>query len=326
MELKPLSIDKGQTFGKERFLADVLDGLSSSFKKLQSKYFYDEKGDALFCEIMGSQDYYPTDSEMEIFVHQATDILRAITILHHKVDVIELGAGDASKSVYLLDLLAWEGVDYRYFPIDISGHIITFLEDELPKKIPGIKVSGLEGEYLEMLETLTASVNPKLLLFLGSNVGNMEIHEAEDFCLKLRNSLRPGDYLFMGVDLKKDPHIILAAYNDREGITAKFNLNLLERINSELDGNFDLSKFKHFPAYDPRTGACRSYLVSTTDQQVTISGHSISFETGEVIEMEISQKFSLGEIDAMASKAGFLLKDNFFDKKKWFVNTLWQAV
>jgi len=163
------------------------------------------------------------------------------------------------------------------------------------------------------------------VMFLGSNIGNMAINEAEHFCGELRKHLSPGDMLLIGFDLKKNPATVLAAYNDKEGITRRFNLNLLERINRELNADFDTSKFEHYPTYDPETGACKSYLVSTCEQLVRIGMETITFAKDEYIFMEISQKFTVAETEQMAVTAGFMPMEQFFDSKRWFLDAVWLA-
>jgi uncharacterized SAM-dependent methyltransferase len=162
-------------------------------------------------------------------------------------------------------------------------------------------------------------------MFLGSNIGNMPVPEAEVFCRELREHLSPGDLLLIGFDLKKNPKTVLAAYNDKEGITKHFNLNLLERINRELNGDFNTNQFEHFPIYNPDTGACKSYLVSLRDQSVKINCETIHFSENEIIDMEISQKFTIEQIDQMALTASFKAINHFFDAKKWFTDVIWQA-
>ncbi|HEY9195827.1 MAG TPA: L-histidine N(alpha)-methyltransferase, partial [Mucilaginibacter sp.] len=241
-------------------------------------------------------------------------------------DLIELGAGDAMKSTYLLKDLLDKNADFTYLPIDISENVISYLNITLPVTLPGLNITGLNGEYFEML-TKAASISSrrKVVLFLGSNIGNMPIPAAIEFCRELRGHLSAGDMVLIGMDLKKDPKVILAAYNDKEGITKRFNLNLLERINRELGADFDLSKFDHYPTYDPESGACKSYLISLQDQQVKIRGQVIHFQKDEYIYMEISQKFTAMQTDQIAINTGFAPLTQFFDGKKWFVDAIWVA-
>ena len=163
-------------------------------------------------------------------------------------------------------------------------------------------------------------------MFLGSNIGNMPVKDAEGFCKVLREHLSSGDMVLIGVDLKKNPKTVLAAYNDKEGITKRFNLNLLERINRELNADFDIAQFDHYAMYDPETGACKSYLISQAAQQVKINGtENISFDKDEYIYMEISQKYAIEQVNTMAAATGFKPIDQFFDSKNWFVDAVWVA-
>ena len=307
------------------FRKDVLDGLRAEHKYLSSKYFYDETGDKLFQQIMASPEYYPTRCEMEIMQQQSGKMAKLFTEYSPSFDLIELGPGDASKSWFLLRELQKEKADFTYYPIDISSQVIGWLEDKLPVTLPGIHLQGLNGEYMEKMHQVnTFSPNRKIVLFMGANIGNMNIAQATQFCRQLHDNLQPGDLLLIGFDLKKHPRTILDAYNDRQGFTSAFNLNLLHRINHELNADFDVDQFEHYPVYDPGTGACKSYLVSRVAQEVRIGDKTISFRENEPIYMEISQKFSLEETEMMAMQAGFEPIHTFFDTKKWFADVLWQ--
>jgi L-histidine N-alpha-methyltransferase len=309
-----------------QFYQDVITGLQASPKYLNSKYFYDANGDKLFQELMNCDEYYPTNCELEIFSGQTAEMAAAI-MAGEAFDLIELGAGDAMKSSYLLKYLLQQKADFTYMSIDISDSVISYLNITLPVILPGLQITGLNGEYFEMLtKAVASSKRRKVVLFLGSNIGNMSVSEAVTFCSEVRQHLSPGDSLLIGFDLKKNPKTILAAYNDKGGITKKFNLNLLERINRELNADFDLNQFDHYPTYDPETGACKSYLVSLADQVVKINGReNIHFLKDEYIFMEISQKFALSQTDQMASAAGFKTVNQFLDHKKWFVDAIWTA-
>ena len=311
----------------EQFYADVIKGLQSTPKHLSSKYFYDAVGDKLFQDLMNCDEYYPTSCELEIFTEQTAEICQAIMGNGDAFDMIELGAGDAMKSTFLLKYLLEQKADFSYLPIDISENVISYLNTMLPVSLPGLNVTGLNGDYFHMLEKAASlSKRRKVVLFLGSNVGNMPVSDAENFCKQLRNHLSQGDMLLVGIDLKKNPKTILAAYNDKEGITKRFNLNLLARINRELGADFDVAKFEHYPTYDPETGACKSYLISLEDQQVKIRGkETICFAKDEYIYMEISQKYNVIQTNQMAAGAGFKPLNIFFDSKKWFIDAIWLA-
>ena len=305
------------------FLTDVLKGLTSSPKYLESKYFYDKTGDELFQKIMASNDYYLTNCEMEIFSEQKGKIADAVSEGDEKLDVIEFGAGDATKSIYLLKELCERKMLANYFPIDISENIIGMLNENIPNEIPGLNIHGLHGEYFDMLaEASRISKRKKLVLFLGANIGNFKFDAMPLFCKKLRSLLSDGDMVLIGFDLKKDPKKILAAYNDSEGITNQFNLNLLQRINSELNADFNLNNFEHYAMYDPDSGACKSYLVSKKEQNVCIDGTAIHFKKDETIFMEISQKYSVAQIDTIAVQCGFTPVAHFFDTKKYFLDVI----
>lgn len=308
-----------------QFRKDILKGLQARPKFMQAKYFYDHQGDLLFQQIMKMDEYYLTNAEMDIFSNQSGDIADLIASENSPFDLIELGAGDATKSIHLLKELSQRKLEFSYLPIDISANVIRHLEGILPKQLPGLDIKGLNGDYFKMLDKgISLSNRRKVVLFMGANIGNMDVEEANAFCSTLNAYLSKGDMLIIGFDLKKSPKQILAAYNDAQGITAAFNLNLLHRINRELGGDFDMKSFEHYACYDPDSGACKSYLISRKEQVVHIDEETaISFAAHEPIYMEISQKYSLPEIEAMARVTGFVGKHLFFDANKYFVDAVW---
>ena len=309
-----------------QFLEDTLQGLSTHPKQMHSKYFYDEAGDLLFQRIMNMPEYYLTDAEMEIMQLQANEIAATITVDGSAFDLIELGAGDATKSIHLLSALINSKVDFKYFPIDISEHVISELDLNLPKELPTLDFEGLNGDYFEMLQKATEiSDRRKVVLFMGANIGNMSVEEAVKFCESLKKLFSPQDMLVIGFDLKKNPKKILDAYNDKTGITRNFNLNLLKRINRELNGNFNIDTFEHYASYNPETGECKSYLISLQNQSVQIGDSVFQFEQDEFILMEISQKYSIPEIESLAIQSGFKVKGYFSDKQRYFVDALWSV-
>jgi dimethylhistidine N-methyltransferase len=310
-----------------QFLQDVLKGLSAKEKYLESKYFYDAKGDVLFQKIMACEEYYPTDCEMEIFTDKTQELVSTLQQENQEFDIVELGAGDATKSIHLLKGLLDNKVNFTYYPVDISQNVIQQLHTSLPSKLPEIKVHGLNGEYFNMLnQARTLSSKIKVVLFLGGNIGNVPYEKAEAFCKELRSNLSEGDMVLIGFDLKKDPATILAAYNDKGGYTRDFNLNLLHRINAELKGDFNPSDFYHYPTYDPATGTCKSYLVSTKQQQVTIGEKVFDFKEGEPIHTEISQKYTADQTDDLCAKTGCKTVKHFYDSKGWFLDSIWQCI
>jgi L-histidine Nalpha-methyltransferase len=311
----------------ETFKKDVIDGLSASPKYLNSKYFYDRRGDKLFQKIMDTEEYYLTDAELEIFNTRCKEMLEIVDHFDGAFDLIELGAGDALKSTELLKCLTNAKKDFTYYPIDISGNIVQLVERELPKKVKDLKITGITGDYFDGLEEAKKlSGNPKLVLFLGGNIGNMPPEEALVFCKELHSHLSKNDVVLMGFDLKKNPWTIFNAYNDKNGITREFNLNLLQRINRELGANFPVNEFEHYESYDPESGACKSYLFSLTEQKVEIDGIEIHFAENEYIFMETSHKYTVEQINEMASKSGFKLVTHLFDSKSWFTDAVWQRL
>lgn len=309
------------------FLKDTLQGLASEPKHLQSKYLYDEQGDKLFQQIMHSEQYYLTACELEIFKTKCTEIAAIAGRFTTGFELVELGAGDAFKSVHLIRCFLDNGFDFTYYPIDISGHVIELLENTLPGKFPGLKLHGLTGEYLQMLEEASRLTDrPKLVLLLGANIGNMLPDEAEQFCISLHSHLKTGDLLLAGFDLVKNPWTIFNAYNDRRGITREFNLNLLLRINRELGADFDIGRFEHFENYDPETGACKSYIFSLEEHVVTIQGQQIPFAENECIFVETSQKYTGKQIAALAERTGFRPVTCLYDSKRWFTDVIWECI
>jgi L-histidine N-alpha-methyltransferase len=311
-----------------QFAADVLAGLSSTPKSLSSKYFYDDEGTRLFLEIMKLPEYYLTGCELEIFSTQTDDILRSFANGGDAFDLIELGAGDGTKTAILIGHLITRKADISYTPIDISPEALDALTLKFTAEFPSLKMDARIGDYFRILESLNSGGGRrrKILMFLGSNIGNFTREQSVAFFRHLREVMSPGDLLFIGFDLQKDPHVISAAYDDAAGVTAAFNLNLLRRINRELGGDFGLDKFTHYANYRPIEGSARSFLISREKQAVHISAldRTFEFDRWEAVFMEISQKYSLPLIDEMASESGFEIKRNFFDAKGYYCNSHWQ--
>ncbi|MFO7826384.1 MAG: L-histidine N(alpha)-methyltransferase [Cyclobacterium sp.] len=305
------------------FEKDVLTGLQSNPKRLYSKYFYDDKGSAIFQQIMHMPEYYLPGCETEILRLRAKDIIRKLP--HKSYDVIELGAGDGSKTALFLDPLVREKEKLTYIPLDISPEILSVNEKIMEEKLPGLCVKPIAGDYFETLKNISSGKNPKIILFLGSNIGNFEGEKALDFIRFVKSFMRKGDHLMLGVDLKKHPRTILAAYDDPAGITKKFNINLLERINRELKGNFITAEFDHYASYDPLSGATKSFLISKAAQEVRVAGQTITFHPYEPIHMEISQKYSLQDLDQIRLKAGFKKDHHFTDSKAYFSISLFEV-
>jgi dimethylhistidine N-methyltransferase len=311
-----------------QFAEDVLAGLSSTPKALSSKYFYDDEGSRLFQEIMKLPEYYLTGCENEIFAKQTSEIYRAFANGDNAFDLIELGAGDGTKTAVLVDHFLKQNADITYSPIDISQEALDALDAKFTSRFPDLKMEVRNGDYFRILESLkNGRGRRKVLLFLGSNIGNFDRQQSLDFFRQLRAVMNDNDLLFIGFDLQKDPHVIANAYDDGAGVTAKFNLNLLTRINRELGGNFDLDKFCHYANYRPIEGSARSFLISRQKQTVRIEAlqREFEFDQWEAVFMEISQKYSLAAIESLANDSGFEIKQNFFDSKNYYCDSLWQT-
>ncbi|MBP2832431.1 L-histidine N(alpha)-methyltransferase [Aquimarina sp. U1-2] len=306
------------TFGKE-----VCQGLSAAPKYLSSKYFYDQIGDALFQKIMALPEYYLTRAEYDIFKTNASAIVQSFDKNQEGFDLIELGAGDGKKTKILLHELQHSHYDFTYMPVDISQNAIDGLVENLNQEMPGIAVKGQIGEYFEVLDRLHhMSDRKKVIMVLGSNIGNLLHARAIQFLQKLRQAMHEDDLLFMGFDQKKHPQKILDAYNDPTGVTAAFNKNVLTRINKEFNANFDLDQFMHWETYDPETGTAKSYLVSKKEQTVHIHDLSlqVNFKSWESIHTEISQKYDDDIVEWLAEESGLQILDFFTDKDSDYKN------
>jgi len=312
----------------DQFMEDIRRGMTSSPKHLSSKYFYDIQGDKIFQQIMDMPEYYLTDCELEIFQGSKDGLLSHFQNNSSLFHLIEFGAGDGMKTKILLDHFTGSKANFIYNPIDISQHVLSGLQEELLEEYPDMKVEPLNKEYFDALDDIGRQCcGKKVILFLGSNIGNFREKEALEFFRGIFERLNPGDLLLTGFDLKKDPDIILRAYNDPAGITGEFNKNLLTRINRELDADFDLSRFFHYPVYDPESGETRSYLVSNENHKVRLNRLSLTvyFDKWEAIFMEVSQKYDVQQIEALAVNTGFTLVNNFYDSQRFFVGSLWKV-
>lgn len=303
----------------------MLKGLSANPKSLPSKYFYDDAGSRIFQEIMQMPEYYPTRAEMEILSRQPAAIAAALPY-REPFNIIELGAGDGLKTRELLGYLVQQRADFTYMPIDISGEAMQQLEAKLAASLPGLDVRPQVGDYFETLTSLDSERRPNLYLFLGGNIGNYEKAGAVGLLQTLRNLMQVNGRLLTGFDLRKNPGVISKAYDDAGGITRAFNLNLLTRMNRELEADFDLDQFDFYSFYNPCNGEVRSMLVSLTDQEVRVKAldTSFRFRQNETIHTELSKKYTLEEIDALAAESGFAVEKNFFDSQRYFTDSLWR--
>lgn len=310
-----------------QFAADVLEGLSARPKHLSSKYFYDDEGSRLFQEIMKLPEYYLTGCELEIFEQQSEPIFKAFANGNNAFDLIELGAGDGTKTAILVSHFLERDADISYSPIDISQEALDALTTKFNSEFPALRMDAKKGDYFHILKSLkNGGGRRKVLMFLGSNIGNFTREQSVDFFCHLREVMNQNDLLFIGFDLQKDPHVIANAYDDAAGVTAAFNLNLLTRINRELGADFDLSNFAHYANYRPIEGSARSYLISREKQAVYIKAvdRTFHFDQWEAVFMEISQKYTAQMIEGLAADSCFTIKRNFFDSRNYYCDSLWQ--
>jgi len=283
------------------FLDDVLYGLGSQPKQMPPKYFYDAIGAELFTQICELEEYYPTRTEISILQKNATDIA---TKLGEQAMLIEYGSGSLDKVRILLDALS---DPVALCAIDISAEQLKAASKEVQNAYPELEVLAVEADFTQVVPLPSPETSPKahVAFFPGSTIGNFAPENARDFLAGISETIGVDGLLLIGVDLKKDASRLVAAYDDAKGVTAAFNLNLLQRINFELGGDFDLTLFRHIARYSKVNGRIEMHLESCTDQTVRIGDHAFDFEAGETIHTENSYKFSSDEFQALAQSAGF---------------------
>lgn len=319
--------DNGASFtDREAFALDVLVGLSEVRKSLPTIYHYDAEGSRLFDRITQLPEYYPTRCEIETLERNKTKIAGYAAAT--PFNLVEFGAGDGSKTRIIIEELLRQKAEFQYVPIDISPSALEGLLDDYRERYADLNINGLVCDYFEGVKWLSnSSHHSNFVLFLGSNIGNFDHRGARLFLRTLWNCLNNNDHLLIGFDLKKDIDILKKAYNDSEGVTAEFNINMLKRINSELGGQFDTSQFRHFGTYDVFTGAMESYLVSLVAQDVFIEevGRSFHFDPWEPIHVEYSYKYHVADIDGLALDTGFAVVEHLFDNQRYFTDSIWQV-
>jgi dimethylhistidine N-methyltransferase len=302
---------------QESLAEAIRRGLTAQPKQLPSHFFYDAEGSRLFEQICDLPEYYLTRAETEILSQTSKDLARRLPQIR---TLIELGSGSATKTEYLLRAF---GADrfLRYAPIDVSRSALEESVERLECLHPEIEIWAAIAEYESGIAALEAyDLGPKLTMWLGSSIGNLRRPAAAAFLSRRRESMSHEDRMIVGIDLRKDRDVLERAYDDRQGITARFNLNLLTRINRELDGDFDLEGFAHQVHYDESLGSVQSFLESRADQTVRLSAldFEIPFEDGERIHTEDSYKYSFEEIHEIADEAGLLLEHRYLDSAKSF--------
>jgi dimethylhistidine N-methyltransferase len=296
---------------------DVSLGLTRTPKLLPPKLFYDAVGSALFEEISRLPEYYLTRTELGILRERAAEIARHTTA---GASIIELGSGSSAKTRVLLDAFSGRSMQLAYYPVDISPTALHEARQTLRREMPAVRVAPIIADLAGDLNFLREIPGPRLVLYIGSSIGNMEREEASGFLRRLHSHLDAGDALLLGTDLVKDRETLLDAYNDSAGVTARFNLNLLARINRELGGHFDLQAFRHVAIWNGRKSRIEMYLESLREQEVAIDmlGMRIPFARGERIHTENSHKYNVGGARGMLREAGFTQVTTWCDEKKWF--------
>jgi L-histidine N-alpha-methyltransferase len=305
---------------------DTSLGLSSNPKYLLSKYLYDDAGSSIFLDIMKMPEYYLTGCEWEILNTYKQQIIDEFIKDGPDFDIIELGAGDGLKTRVLLNAMIGRTLNFRYIPVDISIKANNELKSSLAYELPSLAVEVQTGDFFKIMKKMNGySGLRKVILFLGSNIGNFSDREMNYFLRLISEFAQKGDRLLIGFDLKKSPEVILKAYNDPGGYTRRFNLNHLARLNRELGADFELDNFEHHSEYNPYSGEVKSFLVSRKEQSVHIEvlGKTFRFDRWEALFMEVSKKFSLETINHYAESAGFMVVKHFTDKKSWFADSLW---
>jgi L-histidine N-alpha-methyltransferase len=299
------------------FQTVVSQGLAAAQKHLPCRFFYDTPGSHLFEQICGLPEYYPTRTEQAILQRHAQELTaRAGSDL----TLVEFGSGSSFKTRLLMDALLTRQTHLHYLPIDISREFLHQSARVLLTEYPQLSITAIAGEYNDAIEALPTDAEPRLFLFLGSNIGNFEREEAVAFLKRIRRCMRPDDRLLLGVDLVKERAVLEAAYNDAAGVTAAFNKNLLLRCNRELDADFDLTQFAHHAPFIEAEARIEMRLISQCAQTVTLgaTGERFAFRAGEILHTEYSHKYTLSDVYALCQQAGLETLACRQDERGWF--------
>ncbi|MDY7022444.1 MAG: L-histidine N(alpha)-methyltransferase [Cyanobacteriota bacterium] len=302
---------------------DIIHGLTQTPKTLSPKYLYDDHGSVLFEHICELPEYYPTRTETAILQNCAPEIAR----LTGPCELVELGSGSSTKTRILLDAYKSLGHPLRYLPIDISGGMLEKSAYELLADYPSLQVHGLVSTYEDALTHLNSPPLPtRMIGFLGSTLGNLNPAESDEFFAQITNALQPGEYFLLGIDLQKPLDILEAAYNDAQGITAAFNLNLLQHLNRRFEGDFNLQQFEHWAFYNQQEHRIEMHLRSLRSQTVQLQSLdlTVDFEAGETIRTEISRKFNLDQMQTYLKSKGLSTLQIWTDSHPWFAVLLCQ--
>ena len=307
------------------FSKEVESGLNDKQKHISPKFFYDKKGSKLFEEICKQPEYYLNRIESQILKSSVDEILEIIG--DEEISLVELGNGNSLKTRILLGPLLSKLKNVSYFPIDVSFKMLKKSISELFSEYANLKIYGICSDYVtgllktnDFMKFKKNVPKRKFIIFLGSSIGNFDPKEAQIFLCSIAKHVKKDDLLLIGIDLEKDKSILDRAYNDKNGITAKFNLNVLTRINNELAGEFNVSNFEHESFYNADKHRIEMHLISKMDQHVRIQaiGKTFHFKKGETIHTENSYKYSLDRLEKLVGKSGLQVVKNFVDPRKQY--------
>ncbi len=297
--------------------SDVIKGLTQTPKSLSPHYLYDDRGSELFEEISELPEYYVTRTEAAILQDCAEEIAQ----ITGACEFVELGSGSSAKTRVLLDAYQKLGLPLHYLPIDVSAGILEATARQLLLDYPSLKVHALAGTYEQALGELQRSELPtRMIGFIGSSLGNLNPQQCEEFLSHITGALQLGEYFLLGIDLQKPKHILEAAYNDSAGVTAAFNLNVLNHLNRRFDGNFDPKKFEHWTFYNETEHQIESYLRSLEAQTAELKNLKLklNFEKGETIHTEISRKFDINCMQELLKNKDLVTQKVWTDQNQWF--------
>ncbi len=315
-----LLYDTDKSIRNNDFAIEISKGLEAKMKYVSPKYFYDQVGSDLFEKISAQPEYYLTRTESSILEKYNDDIYELCG--RRDLSIVELGSGSSSKTRILLDKFLSEGARIFYFPIDVSESMLNDSINSLFARYKNLRIVGVCSEFSNGAKRVNDFISThaeipvrKLLLFLGSSIGNFEPLQVKNFLTELAGQMNIGDTMLIGFDLQKEKTYLERAYNDEAGITAKFNLNILARINRELSGEFELSQFKHEAFYNMDKNRIEMHLTSLCDQSIAIRelGKQFTFRKGERIHTENSYKFSIDQINSLATQSGLTVLKNYID-------------
>ncbi len=295
---------------------EIIEGLFAVQPYISPRFFYDQKGSELFNQITQLEEYYPTRTELSILEKYRAEI----GLLMTGKSVIELGSGDSTKISQIFDTLSLNEINnMAYCPVDVSRKALNDTVQVIHKRYPGLAVQGIVADFVHHMEEIQVA-GKKVFCFFGSTLGNFEDGHALQLLRSIRSRMNEGDYLFLGLDRVKDQSILEAAYNDRKGVTAQFNLNILQHINSLIQSDFDLNAFKHKAIYNPDKERVEMYLIATKNQTINSPLFSIPLviQQGKEIHTENSHKYSILKIQSLIAASDLQVDQTYTDENEWF--------